>query len=99
MLEHQIESIQVLDHRHDEPTERDGEHRELDTVIVLEPVADDDTFPLIGGESKHREKLGLGADLETKAEFITDSSDIHDHASRPVHRVAGWMPTYGLWQL
>ncbi len=86
MLQHQLQLLEVLDHRNDGAAELGGEDHRLDVAVVLEAVADD--HALLGrifGERHHREQLGLGAGFQTEAEFLAVAIHLFDHQALLIH--------------
>ena len=64
VLQDQLELGVLLDHRDDVAADLLGQHRHLDELGVLEPVADDRR--VVGGHGGHGQQLGLGPGLEAE---------------------------------
>ena len=83
VLEDQVELGVFLDHRDDLAPEFLRQHRQLDELGVLEPVADDGR--VVVGDRRHRNQLGLRARFEPELERLAEIEDLLDDLALLVH--------------
>src|SRR5688500_8033562 len=77
VVQDQLELGVLLDHRNDDAAHLLRQHRHLDELSVLEPVADD--WRVVFGKRDDREQLGLAAGLEAEAVLTAEIEDFLDH--------------------
>ena len=69
VAQHQLQLVEVLDHRNDRAAELGRENHRLDVAVVLEAVADDHALGRAFGQRHDRQQLGLRAGFEAEAEL------------------------------
>ena len=83
VLEDEPELGVLLDDRDDPPAHLVGQHRHLDELSVLEPVADDRRF--VGRHRDHGQQLRLGAGLEAEVVGTPEIEHLLDDLTLLVH--------------
>ncbi len=84
MAHDRLELGELLDDRDHLLADLAGEHRHLDELVVLEPVADDRRIRGFG-QGEHGQQLGLGAGLEPEMVRLAKVEDLLDDVPLLVH--------------
>ncbi len=85
VLQNEMQFPEILDDRDDLPAELRRQDGRLDVAVILESVAHDESFGSSPGEGHHRQKLGLGADLEAEVVLGAVAKHLLDHRALLVH--------------
>ena len=83
MFQNQVELGVFLDHRDDVSPDLLGQHRELDELGVLEPIANDGR--VVVGNRRYRDQLRLRARFQPELERLAEVEDLFDDVTLLVH--------------